>query len=206
MEMSENEEREFEKRVDDIRAIRAMLAESSDMPLVYPWAFFAWALLAAAGTVAHYLLYTRNGLDVRNALVLIWLPILVLGAVAESVSFALKAGKTSVLLLNRRFGGALLGAFATIIILTVVAIRLCLTGAMTPGLRVLMASFPIIFYVQLSYSSLFIEALLGLSVGLLLEFAGANDPSHFLAGGLFMSLFYAAGGFHILSIERRWRG
>ncbi|HUX36528.1 MAG TPA: hypothetical protein VMV44_01380 [Rectinemataceae bacterium] len=204
--MTEEKEKEFEKRVDDIRAIRTMLADREDVPLIYPWAFFIWAFLVAGGSISHYLAYTSSGLDVHKALVWIWLPILIVGAVVESVSFALKAGRSAVPLLNRRFGGALLGGLASVIILTLVMIRLAMALAMTPGLVLLVGSFAMIFYAQISYSSLFIEAFVGIAVGLLLEFGGFKGPVAFLASGVIASLLYCASGIHIVAIERRRRG
>ena len=47
--MTEDKERELEKRVEDIRAIRQLLAEGDEIPLVHPWAFMVWAFLVGGG-------------------------------------------------------------------------------------------------------------------------------------------------------------
>ncbi|HUW42377.1 MAG TPA: hypothetical protein VMV90_15325 [Rectinemataceae bacterium] len=204
--MDEDKERDLDKRVEDLRAIRAMLAEGSDVPLIYPWAFFAWAVLVAAGAAAHYALYLRLALGARDALLWLWLPLVIVGAIVEGISFALKASKGSVPLFNRRLGGAMLSGFAMLVILTVVVVRLSLSGSLSPGLGLLIASLPIIIYAQISYVSLYFETFVGIAVGLLLEFAGARGPLLLFAAAEFAALLYAACGFHIAAIERRRRG
>ncbi|HTX72366.1 MAG TPA: hypothetical protein VMC79_06025 [Rectinemataceae bacterium] len=204
--MSEDKEREFEKRVDDIREIRKMLAEGKETPLIYPWAFYTWGLLTLGGSIVHYYLYTKTGVNIRDALVWIWLPILILGAVSESVSFALKAKASTIALFNHRLGGALLAALASIVILTLVVVRLSLAHAMTPGIIFLVGAFAMAFYAQISYSSLFIEAFGAIAVGLLLEFAGVHSPLSFLLTGIFTGILFIACGIHIQGIERKGHG
>ena len=62
----------------------------------------------ARGSIFRCLVCTGSGLGVHKALVRIWMPILIVGAVVESVSIVLKmkAGKSFVPLLNRRLDGA----------------------------------------------------------------------------------------------------
>jgi hypothetical protein len=203
--MAEIGKGELEKRAEDIKAIRGMLAQSSDIPLIYPWAFFAWAFLVGAGAITHYELFIYRAIEVRAALVWIWLPALVVGASAEGVSFAMRASKQALPLFNRRIGGAILGCIASMVVFTVIVIRLALI-ALTPGIAILMAALPLAFYAQISYASLFIETFGGIAVGLLFEFAGAAGPELYLAGGCFTVALYATAGIHVWLIERRRRG
>jgi hypothetical protein len=159
----------------------------------------------AAATVTHYLLFRNVGFDARSSLVWIWLPVLILGGVVECLSFALKAGKASFPLFNRRLGSSILGGLAWMVVITVLVVRLALT-ALSPGLALLLASLPMVFYAQLSYASLFFEAFAGISVGLLLEFGGARGPLALAAAGLATALLYAIAGVHVGVIERRGRG
>jgi len=204
--MTEEKERELEKRVDDIHAIREMLTQSNEIPLIFPWAFFAWAVLVALGTILHYILRSRIGINVKAALVWIWLPIIIIGAVAEGISFVQKARKSAVPIFNRRIGGAMLGGLASAIILTIVGVRLALLLALTPGLAILFCSLAVVFYAQLSCSTLFIEAFSGIAIGLLFEFADQQGVTAFLVGGGFVTVLYAVCGLHVALIERRRRG
>ena len=140
-------EGELEKRAEDIKAIRELLTQGNDIPLIYPWAFFAWALLVGIGSIAHYELYLTASMGVKAALVWIWLPILILGSVAESLSFAFRASKQALPLFNRRLGGAILSCIASMVVFTVIVIRLAMV-AITPGIAVLLAAMPIVFYAQ----------------------------------------------------------
>jgi len=142
---------------------------------------------------------------VKSALVWIWLPILILGSIAEGLSFGLRASKQALPIFSRRLSGAILGCIASMVVLTVIAVRLALV-ALTPGIAILLAALPIIFYAQICYASLFIETFVGIAVGLLFEFAGAKGPVLYLASGFFAALLYAAAGLHIRLIERRRRG
>jgi hypothetical protein len=65
---------------------------------------------------------------------------------------------------------------------------------------------PLVFYAQISYSSLFLEAFGGIALGLVFEFAGRRGPVSFLAAGVFITLLYAGSGLHTWFIERRGRG
>jgi len=203
--MTEEKEKELDKRVEDLRAVRRLLAEGNEIPLVHPWAFFAWAFLVGAGAVAHYALYVRTGIEVKTALVWIWLPVLIAASLAEAVSWAIRISKESLPLLNRRVGSAILAAIASVIVLTVVIIHLALV-AITPGLAILLGSLPLVFYAQICYAPLFIETFAGIAVGLLFEFAGARGPASFLVAGLAVAVLYAVSGGHAYLIERRRRG
>ena len=202
--MTEGKEGELEKRADDIRAVRKLLAESTDFPLIHPWAFFAWAALVGAGTLVHYELFRGAGIDVRSALVWIWLPVLILGTIVESISFAVRVSTHALPLFNRRLGGALLASIASVVVLTVVGIHLALV-ALTPGIAILLIALPIVFYAQMSNASLFIETFAGIAVGLLFEFAGARGPDLLVAAGVFGASLYAITGVHLMVIERRRR-
>ncbi len=202
--MTEDKEKELEKRVEDIRAIRQLLAEGDEIPLVHPWAFMVWAFLVGAGSVVHYLLFLRSGIEVRTALVWIWLPVLILGALAESISWAVRLNKRALPLFNRRLGGAILACLASMIVLTVAIIHLALV-AFTPGMAILLSTVPLVFYAQVCYASLFIETFAGIAGGLLLEFAGVEGPVSLLAAGLAVAFLYAVSGVHAQLIERRRR-
>ncbi len=203
--VEEAREKEIEERAEDIKAIRRLLTEAGDISLIQPWAFIVWAVIVAAVSIIHYQLYMSISIDIRTALAWIELPALILGAIAESVSWALNSRRRALPLFNRRLGGAILSFIASSIVIVVVVVRLALVS-LTPGIAVLFAALPIVFYAQISYGSLFIETFVGIAVGLLFEFAGATGPALYLAGGLFAAILYAVSGLHIYLIERRQRG
>ncbi len=202
--MADEGEQNLDKRVEDIRAVRKLLAESNDLPLIYPWAFFVWALLVGAGTVIHYVLYRTDGIDVRSSLLWIWFPILVLGAITETVSFSIKVGKEEFALFNRRVGNAILACIATSVVLFVVVMRLAFV-ALTPGVAMLLSALPLVFFAQISYTSLFIETFIAVAAGLLFELARARGLTPFVIAGSFAAALYAVSGFHVLVAQRRHR-
>ena len=140
-------ERELDKRVEDLHEIRKLLAEGNEIPLIHPWAFLVWGLLVGAGAIVHYLLFLRANIEVKTALVWIWLPVLIVGGAVEATSWAIRISRESLPLLNRRVGSAILAAIAAVIVITVGMIRLALT-TLTPGLGILVGSLPLIFYAQ----------------------------------------------------------
>lgn len=196
---------ELDKRVQDIRAVRDLLAEGKDIPLIHPWAFFAWALIVGTATLASYLLFRNAGIGIGKALVWIWLPALVIGSIAEGLSFAIRAGGGNTPLFNRRLGGAILTCIASMIVIAVLAVRLA-PVAMTPGIAILLAALPLVFYAQVCHATLFIETFVGIALGLAFELAGARGQGPYLFGGTFVAALYAASGIHTLLMEKRRRG
>jgi hypothetical protein len=203
--MMDGKEGELDKRVQDIKAIRALLADGKDIPLIHPWAFFAWALLVGAATLANYLQFKNLGISLKDAISWIWLPVLVIGTIAEGLSFAIRAREGNAPLFNRRLGGAILTCIASMIVIAVIAARLA-PIAMTPGIAILLAALPLVFYAQVCYASLFIETFVGIAFGLAFELAGARGSASYLIGGSFVAALYAASGIHTLLTERRSRG
>ncbi|HUW69358.1 MAG TPA: hypothetical protein VMX33_03935 [bacterium] len=195
---------ELRKRVEDLQAIRGLLSLSTDIPVLHWWVFIVWAVLVGGGTLIHFMLYRSTAMAAKTALVWIWLPILILGAVVESISFALMADREKLPLFNRRFGGAMLGSIASLVVITVVAIHLANVG-LTPGIIILLCSLPVAFYAQISYAGLFIETFGGIAVGLLFEFAGAHGDLAFLASGVFAAIEYAVAGAHLRLFQRQRR-
>ena len=203
--MAEIRASELEKRAEDIRAVRKLMAMADDVSLVHPWAFFAWAGILAAGTALHYASFVAESISAGAAMLSIWLPALCLGAVAESASWFVKLRTRALPLFNRRLGGMLLGAIAMIAVIIAGIVRIALT-APSPGILIVFAVFPMVFYAQMCYGPLFIEIFAGIAAGILLDALGLSSPWRFLAGGLFVAAVFAAAGIHVLVIERRRRG
>lgn len=203
--MESDKEREFDKRVEDIHSIRSILAEGRDTPLIYPWAFGVWALLVAAGTGLHLAMVLGPGISRGRALLVIWLPLLVVGALIESLSFVLRARREALPLFNHRLGTALLGSLATITIVLAILARTAPTD-LSPGLTILLGSIALIFYAQVSWSRLFIETWIAIGVGLLLEILDAESTAAWAFAGFFCALLYGLSGLHARRIERGRRG
>jgi hypothetical protein len=203
--MSSDKEAEFEKRVDDIRSIRAILAEGKDTPLIYPWAFIAWALLVGTATAVHLLLALGPGIERKAALLLIWLPVFVAGAGIESLSFVIRARRDHLPLFNHRLGTAILGSLATITIVTTILVRLAPLD-LTPGITVLLGSIALVFYAQVSWSRLFIETWITIVIGLILEISGLTSVIAWGFAGFYLALIYFLSGIHAHLIEKGGRG
>jgi hypothetical protein len=203
--MTEETERELDKRLDDIREIRDLLDAGKDRPLCYPWAFYAWALLIASGTIAHFLLFRRTVLEIRAALTWIWCPVMILGFLAEGISCVLRIGQESIPLLSGRLRNAALSTVAAMVVFVVLVLRLA-PFALSPGMAILLCMLPLIFYIQAFYASLFLESFAGIAFGLLLEFSGARSPAAYVLAGLLVAALFAASGIHAQLIERRRGG
>jgi hypothetical protein len=203
--MLDEKEGKLDKRMQDIKAIRVLLADGKDIPLIHHWAFFAWALLVGSATLVNYLLFRATSISASDALSWIWLPGLVIGSITEGLSFAIRASKGDVPLFNRRLSGAILTCIASMIVIAVLAVRLA-PVAMTPGIAVLLAALPLVFYAQVCYASLFIETFVGIALGLTFELVGARGQGAYVFGGSFVAALYAASGIHMLLMERRNRG
>jgi hypothetical protein len=200
--MTEEKERELDKRLEDIREIRNLLDAGKDTPLCYPWAFYAWAFLIASGTIVHNLLFRSGALEARAALTWIWCPALILGFLAEGISCVLRIGRESLPLLSGRLRNAALSTLASMVVFIVLVVRLA-PAALSPGMAILLCMLPLIFYIQAFYASLFIESFAGIAFGLLLEFSGSRGPAAYVVAGLLVAALFAASGIHAQLIERR---
>jgi len=202
--MNDVKDEELAKRVDDIRSVRAILAEGRDTPLIYPWAFAIWAILVALATTIHLFFVLHEGIAVKTALLAIWLPALAVGAAAESISFVVRAKRDTIPLFNHRLGNAILGSLASFVIAVVILIGVS-PSALSPGIAILLGSLALVFYAQISWSRLFIETWIVIGVGITFELTGAAGTTAWAASGYFCAVVYAISGIHAHFIERGGR-
>lgn len=190
--------------LEDLKVIREVLSENEERPLLEWWAFLLWGVLVIGGTLATPSLI-EAGLSAMESFLYLWVPIMIVGAAGEFTALLRKFNREETPLFTRRY----LKLFATFslifVALTAIAIPLINDG-IAPGILLVIASVPAIFYAYATFTSLFAEAGTLLVVGVFLEFLGIREPWLYLAAGLVIGGVYAFMGFHSRAAERNRRG
>ncbi|MFP4068299.1 MAG: hypothetical protein ACLFS5_12470, partial [Spirochaetaceae bacterium] len=163
---------------EDLATIRALVAEHDDQPLLEHWAFIAWGLLIAAGTVFHWLVapgYSGGG---RQLALLIWIPVVTAGAVQEIIAFVRRLNTEEVPLSTRKIKQLLLqGAGVFIVLFSVLIYEL--PSGIHPGIVMLFGALAMLPYGHATYGALFVEAFTLIAAGLLVLFAAPATPRFF---------------------------
>lgn len=190
--------------LEDLKVIREVLRENEERPLIEWWAFVIWGFLVIAGTVAtSYLM--GLGMTAMESFFYLWVPVLILGSAGEIAALLRKFNSEETPLFTRRYMKLFATFFFVFVALLAIIVPLIQAGV-SPGVLMVFASVPVVFYAHASFSGLYVEAGFLLLLGIFLEFLPANPPWLYVAVGIGVGLFYCVGGFHSRIVERGRRG
>jgi hypothetical protein len=196
------DERDEGRYREDLATIRSLLAEHDDQPFLEHWAFIAWGLLIVAGTVLHWAVAPGYAGGTQQLALLIWIPVVVAGALQETFAFIRRLNVDEVPLWTRKFQRLMLhGAGIFTVIFAVLIYEL--PSGLHPGVVILFAALALLPYGYASYSALFVDAFALIAVGLLVLIAAPATPGFFLLSGLVVGVTYAVCGIHHKLLERR---
>ncbi|WP_148223916.1 hypothetical protein [Spirochaeta thermophila] len=196
-------DRDLEQYLEDIKEIKRILTEREGYPLVEAWAFFLWGLLVFLGTFLSWWV-GRLGWSEHQCFLGVWLPLVVVGAVGETVSWVRQSRRFGMLLFSPRMVRLMLAAFGVVVVCGALIYALLDTGRDVPGLYVMVGSIPLLFYGLMSYPELFVPAMGLLFVGAFLWIGGWSSSWVYLASGVMVGLFYVASGVAFRFWERRF--
>ena len=199
--MSRETERSLESYLSDLKTVKDLLIRHDEKSMLEPWTFFVWGVLVAAGTVVHSLLVGRSS----GSIVAIWVPIVVAGGISETLAWLSRMNKEQTPLLGRRFVRFILSAGGVFAAILPIGIALYRAGLLSPGLILIMSAVVFLVYAEITFSSLFIESYLVLTIGVVLQAAGLASRGAFIAAGIVLSVSFLAFGLHSVVLERGMR-
>lgn len=190
---------------EDLATIRRLVAEHEEQPLLEHWAFWIWGALITAGTVVHSALAPGfAGSSTRLAL-LVWVPVVVAGALQELVAFARRLNADEVPLSTRKIRRLLMQASGAFIVIFAVLLHELAEGV-HPGIVMLLGALAMLPYGHATYGALFAEAFVLIAAGLVVLVLAPASPGFFVVAGLAVGGTYAACGVHSLLLESRRSG
>jgi hypothetical protein len=195
---------ELERYKDDLATIRELMTTYDEQPIVKHWAFYVWGVFVIAASLIHYRLSITTAIDTYGVIVRVWVPVLLLGGISETIAWAFHvrdAGLAFWTRRNKRLIAAYIPLTLTLLLLLVDAVP---SGVHT-GSILAAASVPLLLFAQLTYGSLYAEAFLLLAAGVVVRIADVATPETSLAAGCLAGAFYLVSGVHSKILSRRGR-
>jgi len=97
-----NEEYDISKYADDIKTIKTMLMKVDERPFIENWAFLSWGALCLLGTLAHWVGWKSYLMSHGEIFYKIWVPVLVIGGILETIAWIHRLAKDSLPAFNRQ--------------------------------------------------------------------------------------------------------
>ncbi len=184
----------------DLQEISDLARRNDENPLVEYWDFISWGILLIIGTLLHSLFFPRQ---LNHALLVIWLPIILVGGVVESLAWAAMVKKLQVPLTNRhnrRKYISLLTVFTAVCISFFYIIHL---NGPVPGLMLILLSILFAMIVQMSYFALIAETLITLAAGIILTVLDVHGTAITTATGIYTGCVFLIMGLHARYLEKK---
>jgi len=189
-----------ESYLQDLREIRELTARYEERPMVEYWDFLSWGILIILGTVLHTLFFPAH---LNRALLVIWLPVVIVGGTVETVAWFYVVSRLEMPLSsrrNRRFYLAVLMIFTAVCVVFYYVIHL---DGPVPGMILLLVSILFALIAQSTFMALFVETALLLAAGIILTVLDLEGRWIGAGTGLFVGLQFLALGFHSRILEKK---
>ena len=148
----------------------------------------------------------KYALDMHHAYLYVWIPIVVLGGVQETIAWIRKMNRESSPLFTRRFVKFMISFASLFIVFCIALYFLVEPNHPVPGLILLFVAAIFSLYGQLTYSSLYIEACLTLLTAVLLVLLGVRSTEGFTFIAAFTAVMFVVAGIHTTFMDRRHAG
>lgn len=197
---------DVQRYLSDLQTIRTLMARYEEQPLVHHWVFAVWGLLVIIGTAINTGFNAAIAAAGLDALVVVWLPLLLIGSVAETAGAVLKSRDTGIPLLTHRRTRLFIASIGILILLGIVIAYLDRVG-FTTSILIALGSTPLLIYALATFSDLFYEAFLLLALALIAAILGPDTNTLIFraAGGALIGFTYIFTGFHSYRCEHRLR-
>ena len=197
--MTENKE-QIQHYLEDLKEMKDLIARHEERPIVEYWDFVCWGVLVILGTLLHARFFTYS---IDHALLGVWLPIVIVGGVIESLAWFYLVKRTETPLSVRRYRRFYLAAFIIGIAIMFVLYYLIHLKGPIPGMFLLLISILFAMVAQITYMALFLEAALTLTAGIVLTLLDIRGLPAGVGVGIFVGLTFIAFGIHSRILEKR---
>jgi hypothetical protein len=189
------DQQEMARYLDDIKDIKNLLSVNQEKPLVAPWAFHSWGVLILLGTLANLAGYHSAGLGFDQSLWWIWVPVMILGGLLESIGFIQVYRAQAPVLSSPRVMKTYLGLWGLFVSASVILVHLIRMQAVEPGIILVMLALFFIVFALASFQKVLGPAYGLLGLGIIYMVFGFSSPWSYAGAGFFCSLAFFAGGF-----------
>jgi len=190
----ELDQREMGRYLEDIRDIKNLLSVNQEKPIVASWAFHSWGTLILLGTLANLAAYRYGGLGFFQSLWWIWVPVMILGGLLESIGFIQVYRRQALVLSSPRVMKTYLGLWGLFVAASVILVHLIRMQAIEPGIILVMLALFFIVFALASFQKVLLPAYLLLGLGIIFMVFGFSSPLGYGAAGFICSLAFFAGG------------
>lgn len=187
---------ELRRYLDDLSTVKDLMIRSEEQPLVHHWVFAVWGILVIVGSILNGRLLPSLVAENLDPLVVIWIPLLVVGSVAEAVGAVLKSRETGIPVVTRRRARLYLATVGILVVFGIIIVHLNSVG-FTTAILIAVGALPLLAYAQASYTDLFIPAFSLLAIAVITALLGdvAQTVNARVAGGVFVGVVYLVSGF-----------
>jgi len=145
----------LEKYAQDIALIKSLLMSAEHASFIEYWAFYTWGGLFLAGGFLHHVLQSIMMLPVTQVFLYMWLPVIFVGALFETIAWLRKMEKESMPVFSRTMVRLFMLAFGIIIsmiMIMVSSVNISGSYKYIPYFILMMYGILILSYGQISYN------------------------------------------------------
>lgn len=198
--------RKVEDYLEDLAEIKKMIHQSEDFGLIEIWVYFVYGVLVSGGSLISYYLTTARDATRASIFLVVWVPVIVLAGLSETIGWLRKMDKSSTPLLNSKFVKFGSAFFGQMIIFSIMGYFLINSPVPHPGIYMLIGAVPMFLYSTMTYSSIVLEGWVLTGGGIILLLNGVSSVQWSLFAGLFIGMVYLALGVHVRYEEKRSNG
>lgn len=186
--------------LEDLKQMKDLVQRHEERPIVEYWDFISWGILMILGTLLHARFFTAS---IDRALLVIWLPIIILGGVIESLAWYYLVNRIETPLTVRRNQRFYMAAVIIFIATLFIFYYLIHLNGPIPGMSLLLVSILFAFVAQMTYMALFMETALTLIAGIVLTLLDVRGLPAAVGAGIYLGLTFIAIGIHTRILEKR---
>ena len=199
----DDNKRDVEDYLKDLTEIKKMMDESVDSGIIEVWVFWAYGILVGAGSVCSYLLMNARNFSQMDVFLAIWLPVIFIAGILETIGWVKKMDEKSIPLFSRKYIKLFSGLMGQIVIISIMLYFLIQSDIPHAGIYMMVGAIPLFFYSQITYSSIIIEGLILTGGGILLLLNNVSSMQGSLFSGLIIAVTYFILGFHMRYEEKK---
>jgi hypothetical protein len=191
---------DMRRYLEDLREMKDLVQRHEERPIVEYWDFLSWGVLTIIGTLLHARFFAAS---INHALLVIWLPIIILGGVVETLAWFYLTKRIETPLSVRRNQRFYLAGFTIFIAIMFVLYYLIHLKGPIPGMSLLLISILFALVAQMSYMALFLETALTLIAGIVLTLLDFRGIPAATGVGIFVGIMFFTIGVHTRILEKR---
>ena len=191
---------DIRKYLDDLKEMKDLVTRNEERPIVEYWDFVYWGIFVILGTLLHARFFPT---DINKALLVIWLPVLIVGGFVETMAWFYLVNRLKTPISTRRNQRFYFASGVIIIATMFVLYYLIHLQGPIPGMMLLVLSILFATVAQMTYLALFAETTLTLVAGVILTVLDVRGMGASVGVGIFSGTAFIVMGIHSRMLEKR---